>query len=300
MLELSQSVYAFSREQPPAGRAAPGEAVRFLTQDCFAGQIRTEADRVEHLDFTHTNPAAGPLWVEGAMPGDALAVEIVEIEVAEQGVIATMEGGGALWPSCELRTRVIPIRGGFALFQGTRFPIDPMIGVIGTAPAGEPVPTGYSFPCGGNMDSRKIRKGATVYLPVQVEGALLAMGDLHAAMGDGEVCETGVEIAGAVTVRLGLVKAFPMRWPVTETPRHWYVNTNGRDCDAAIRRGYQELQRLVMAATGWDATDAALYLSARARVEANQAVLDEVETDGEGPTFRVGLPKAEGMPRLVP
>ena len=299
MLELRQVVYSFSKENAPEGHAKDGEVVRFHTQDCFAGQIRSEADQVGTVDFTHTNPATGPLYVDGAQPGDALAVELLDLQVAGQGVVATLEGCGALWPTCQPRVRVVPVREGKVWFNGTAWPAEPMVGVIGAAPAGEPVPTGYSFPGGGNLDSRLIRKGATVYLPVQVPGGLLAMGDLHAAMGDGEVCETGAEIDGAVTVRVRVLRGASLNWPVTETPGHWFVNTNGIDCDAAIRRGYQELQRLVMDATGWDATDAAMFLSLRARAAANQAVLDPVASDREGPTFRVGVPKTPGLPPLV-
>lgn len=299
MQELKKFVYSFSKDNQPEAHAQDGEIVRFVTHDCFEGQIRTEADRVEQIDFEHTNPATGPLYVDGAEPGDVLAVDILDIELAQKGVIATLEGYGALWPSCELRTKIVEVKDGFVYFNDVKWPVDPMIGVIGTAPAGEPVPSGYSFNGGGNMDSRKIRKGATVYFPVRVPGALLAMGDLHATMGDGEVCETGVEIPGKVIVRVRIIKNFELNWPVTETETCWYVNTNGKNCDTAILRGYQELQRLIMNAYGWDATDATMYISVQGRLEANQAVLDVNETDEEGDTFRVGVPKLAEKPRLI-
>ena len=229
-----------------------------------------------------------------------LAVDILDIQVADKGVMMTLEGYGALWPTCKARTKIIPVKDGYAHFNDVVWPIDPMIGVIGTAPDGEPVPSGYSFNGGGNMDSRLIRKGATVYFPVRVPGALLAMGDIHATMGDGEVCETGIEISGEVLVRVRIIRNFKLNWPVTETEDFWFVNTNGRTCDVAIRRGYEELQRLVMNAYGWDATDVTFYLSAQARLEANQAVLDVNETDEEGDTFRVGVPKLSSKPRLIP
>ena len=229
-----------------------------------------------------------------------LAVDILDIQVADQGVMMTLKGYGALWPTCEVRTKIIPVKDGYAHFNDVVWPIDPMIGVIGTAPDAEPVPSGYSFNGGGNMDSRLIKKGATVYFPVRVPGALLAMGDIHATMGDGEVCETGIEIPGEILVRVRIIRNFKLNWPVTETEDFWFVNTNGRTCDVAIRRGYEELQRLVMNAYGWDATDVTFYLSAQARLEANQAVLDINETDEEGDTFRVGVPKLSSKPRLIP
>ena len=299
MLTLKKFVYSFSKDNPPEAHACSGDVVQFISHDCFEGQIKSEADHEENIDFTHTTPATGPLFIEGAEPGDVLAVDVLDVDIADQGVILTIEGFGALWSTCELRTKMIDIKDGYAHFNDVKWPVDPMIGVIGTAPAGEPVPSGYSFPGGGNMDSRLIRAGATVYFPVQVPGALLAMGDVHATMGDGEVCETGIEIPAKIIVRVRLIKGFTLNWPVTETKDFWFVNTNGRTCDVAIQRGYEELQRLVMNAYGWDATDTTMYLSAQARLEANQAVLDENETDEEGDTFRVGVPKLASKPRLI-
>ena len=300
MLTLRKFIYDFGKDNAPEANCDPGTIVHFVTQDCFGGQIKTETDHEENIDFTHTNPATGPLYVNGAEPGDVLAVDILDIQTASHGVIATIEGFGALWKTCELRTKIVQVRDGVVCFNDVTWPADPMIGVIGTAPSGDPVPSGYSFCCGGNMDSRKIRKGATVYFPVQVEGALLAMGDVHASMGDGEVCETGIEIAADIVVRVRLIKHFALNWPVTETADAWYVNTNGRTCDTAIQRGYEELQRLVMNAYGWDATDTTMYISVQGILEANQAVLDQNETDEEGDTFRVGVPKLAGKPRLIP
>lgn len=299
MLELKKYVYSFSKDNPPEAHAQDGDVVCFKTHDCFEGQIHTEADHVEQIDFEHTNPATGPLYVDGAQPGDVLAVDILDIQVEERGVVATLEGYGALWPSCELRTRILEVKDGMIRFNDVQWKAEPMVGVIGTAPSGKAVPSGYSFNGGGNMDSRRICKGATVYFPVRVPGALLAMGDLHASMGDGEVCETGVEIPGKVIVRVRLIKDFELNWPVTETSDCWYVNTNGKNCDIAILRGYQELQRLIMGAYGWDATDTAMYISLQGRLSANQAVLDTNETDEEGDTFRVGVPKLVGKPGLI-
>ena len=299
MLTIKNSIYEYNKDNVPEGYCDPESVVHFLTRDCFDGQVKTEQDLVEHIDFSHTNPAAGPLYINGAEPGDALAVDILDIQTADHGVIATFAGLGALEKTTEVRTKVVPVKDGIVYFNDVMWTADPMIGVIGTAPAGDPVPSGYSFCCGGNMDSRLIRKGATVYFPVQVRGALLAMGDVHASMGDGEVCETGIETAADILVRVRLIKQFHLNWPVTETEDAWYVNTNGRTCDIAIQRGYEELQRLVMHAYGWDATDAAMFISVQGRLEANQAVLDNNNTDEEGDTFRVGVPKLILKPRLV-
>ena len=297
---IKDYVFSFSKNNRPVAKVKDGEVLLFKTEDCFGNQIQKEGDLVTEIDFTHTNPATGPVYVEGAEPGDTLAVDILKIDVADKGIISTLEGYGALWNSCELRTKIVDVKDGYIQFNEVKVPCNPMIGVIGTAPDGEDVPSGYSFNGGGNMDSRIITAGTTVYFPVRVEGALLSMGDVHAAMGDGEVCETGVEIVADITVRVRIIKNFKLNWPVTETTECWFVNTNGKNCDIAIQRGYEELQRLIMDAYGWDATDACMYISIAGRLESNQSVLDINETDEEGDTFRVGIPKTSQKPRLIP
>jgi len=154
------------------------------------------------------------------MPGDVLKVEILSIELDDHGVMVDGPGEGVTGVAVtEETTKILPVADGMVKFNDKlSFPICPMIGVIGTAPAGEGVDTGTPGPHGGNMDCTRIGAGATLYLPVNVEGALLAMGDLHALMGDGEVEVCGVEIAGAVTVRVTAVKncALPTPFLVNE------------------------------------------------------------------------------------
>ena len=293
-------IYKFSKDNEPIAHAADGEELRFLTRDCFNCQITSEEQTMDHIDFERCNPATGPVYIDGAEPGDVLAVDILDIKVADHGVVAAVKGYGILSELGVSRTKIIEVKDGYVTFNDVKFLAVPMIGVIGTAPSDEPVITGYSFNGGGNMDSRKINKGTTVYLPVRVPGALLAMGDVHAVMGDGEVCETGVEINADIQVRVRLIKDFELNWPVTETDDAWFVNTNGISCDVALERGYRELLRLVSNAYGWDLTDSTMYISLQAFVEANQAVLEPNKEDNEGPVFRTGVPKLASKPRLIP
>lgn len=296
MKEISKWSYEFSKNAAPVEYIKSGEIVKFIMEDGLGGLIQTDDQLLKDLDFSKCNGAAGPVYMEGAEPGDVLAVDILDITVADHGVVCTIEHVGPLWSSCELRTRRVEIQDGYALFNDVRFPIDPMIGVIGTAPDGEDVPSGHIFDGGGNMDNRKIRKGVTVWLPVRVPGGLLAMGDLHANMADGEHIGTGIEIAGEAVVRVRLLKNVELHWPVTETQDAWYVNTCGDTCDIAIERGYKELHRLIAKAYGWDMTDTAIYMSLQGYLEANQACL--MAGDG-GNTFRVGTPKVADKPRLI-
>ena len=207
-IHTDTKIHKMSRDNAPAAIAKSGEIVRFETLDCFGCQIRREDQLLGGLDWNNINPATGPLFVEGAKAGDVLKVEILEIELDDHGVMVDSPGEGVT--GCAVKsetTKILPVRAGKVCFNDRlSFPIQPMIGVIGTAPAGEGIDTGTPGEHGGNMDCTRIGEGATLYLPVHVDGALLAMGDLHARMGDGEVEVCGVEIAGAVTVRVTTLK----------------------------------------------------------------------------------------------
>ena len=207
-IHTNTKIHMMSRENAPVAHAKSGDTVRFETLDCFGCQIKEESQLLGKLDWTNINPATGPLFVEGAMPGDVLKVEILEIELDDHGVMCDGPGNGITGRAVtEESTKILPVRDGMITFnEKLCFPVNPMIGVIGTAPAGNGIDTGTPGPHGGNMDCTRIGAGATLYLPVNTEGALLAMGDLHARMGDGEVEVCGVEIAGAVTVRVTVVK----------------------------------------------------------------------------------------------
>lgn len=295
MLTIDQSVLTFNKDNQPFASAEPGEIMLFKTLDCFSDQIQSEDQMVESIDIDQCNPAAGPVYIKGAEPGDVLVVDILDIQVNDQGATCIFPGIGPLWERSELRTRVLPIKNGVTTFNDVTWHVDPMIGVIGVAPADEPVPCGHPFQCGGNMDSNKITKGSRVYLPVQVEGALLQMGDLHASMGDGEIVGTGLEIAGEITVRTSIIKSFELNWPVTETKDFWYVNTFAPTCDEGIKLGLIEMQRLISSAYNWDLTDAAIYLSLQGEVGVNQSCLcAEI-----GNVMRVGAPKISGKDPLI-
>jgi amidase len=290
---IDKSVYNFSKDNEPFVTADPGELLLFRTMDCFSNTIHTEEDLVLNLDYTIANPAAGPVFINGAEPGDVLAVDILDIQVADQGVICTVRGCGPLCDDMEDRTKVVKITDGVAEFNQVKFHIYPMIGVIGTAPEGEPVADGYPGNHGGNLDSKRITKGVRVYFPVRQTGALLQMGDLHATMGDAELCGTGIEIKGEILVRATLIKQFELHWPVTETATHWYVNACAPEYPEALKRASKELQRLICKAYGWDKTDAYLYMSVQSDVEINQACKPcEVDL-----ILRFGTPK---LPQFKP
>ena len=288
--------FIFSKDNIPEGRALPGEVLKFCTLDCFSGQFTSEEQLVMELDLSTANPAAGPVYIEGAEPGDVLAVDILDIKVNDVGFVCTIPELGPLSHKAVPRTRMFKVKDGYTEFNGVTWPIDPMIGVIGTAPDDKEIVCGFADDHGGNMDSRIIKKGATVYFPVRVEGALLQMGDLHATMGDGELCGTGIEIGGEVIVKTRLIKNFKLNWPVTETKERWYVNSRGDNYDDSLVKGCEELARLMENTYKWDVSDIFIYLSVQGCVEVNQGarpVHDDMVN------LRVGIPKLPHK-RLIP
>ena len=189
------TTYVLTREIVPVLEIDPGEEVTFETLDASGGRIRTVQDGITFYPSPEeTNPATGPISVRGAHPGDSLVVQILSIRLGPYGYSRIKPGAGGVIID-ELRppvARILSIESDGALFSpGVRVPLRPMIGTIGTAPAGPGVPTYYPGPHGGNLDINDVTVGATIYLPVNVEGALLALGDVHAGMGDGELTGGG-------------------------------------------------------------------------------------------------------------
>ena len=180
MVVIDNYVKMFSKNEKPCYTAESGETVQFRTLDCYSGTVKTDDDFPDELDEEESDLATGLLYVKGAEKGDVLVVDILDVEVDDQGVCCAI--GGPLADTCEPRTKVIPIKDRIATFNDLKWEVDPMIGVIGVAPAGDPIACVQIGDHGGNMDSKKIKKGSRLYFPVQVEGALLGMGDIHVYM----------------------------------------------------------------------------------------------------------------------
>jgi acetamidase/formamidase len=226
----------WSNALPPAMTVAPGDTVVFETLDSSYGRVAREigslaqpgvdpsllelivGDSYESTVERRGHPLTGPVAVRGAEPGDTLAVEIVRVEPAAWGFTACRSG--VLSEHLDERTlsyyHIWDLRDGreAELRPGVRVPLAPFCGVMGVAPA-EPgehstIPPGRH---GGNLDLRHLTAGAVLHLPVLVPGALLSVGDAHAAQGDGEVSGTGIEMAATVTLRLDLIKGTGLDHP---------------------------------------------------------------------------------------
>jgi acetamidase/formamidase len=209
----------------PALEVASGEVVEFSVRDASDEQIKADstAEDVAELDFDYVNPVSGPVFVRDARPGDVLAVEILEFRPSEWGWTALIPGFGLLadeFPEPWLRiSRVDAERGRVAFADNIELPYEPFPGTIGVAPA-EPGPHSIVPPSrwGGNMDTKHLRAGTTLYLPVGVEGALFSVGDTHSAQGDGEVCGTAIETAMDISLRLSVRRDFQIEAPRYRVP----------------------------------------------------------------------------------
>ena len=273
-LTCENHIYSFGKNEPPALRVKNGEAVQIETMDCFSNQIKTEHDKLGRIDWDHINPATGPIFVEGAEPGDTLKVDIEKIELAGQGVMATGKGLGVLGHKMEgLYEKIVPITGDEAVFSDRiRIPLNKMVGVIGVAPSGEPVPCGTPGSHGGNMDNKKIAEKTSLYLPVAVEGALFALGDVHAVMGDGEIGVTGVEAPAVVTVRFEVVKDMSIENPFIETDDIVATIASHEDIGKAITIAVEDMERLLADGTPMGTPEMAMLLSAVGNAEVCQVV----------------------------
>lgn len=271
VLTKEQSGPGWSPDAEPVLRVAPGtgERIAFETDDAAYAQMEEFRD-LSKVTAT-LNPITGPVFVEGAEPGDALAVTIHDIELAEQGWSLYIPGAGALAGPMgeEFYVRRIPVSDGVVrLTDSISCPARPMVGCIGVAAAEQDMSTVMpSYPTGGNMDLTDARPGSTVYLPVQVPGALLAIGDIHAVMSRGESSFVAIEIAGRATVSVDLLKGKNLRAPRVDTGDEIVCVGLGDPVQTSIDRAYEDLFAVLTEEHGFSAGDAYTVMSALAHTE---------------------------------
>lgn len=206
----------WSNKQPPVLTISSGDTVTFDVIDSSNGQITIDSDTstLESFKLDLADPAVGPVYVRDAEPGDALKVEVLSLETEDWGWTAVFPGFGLLtndYTEPHLKIWKFDMETGYAeLKPGVRVPLRPFLGIMGIAPAAEgEFPTIPPTVVGGNIDCRDLVTGSTLYLPVQVPGALFSCGDGHAAEGHGEVCGTAIETNMKATLRLTVCKNHP-------------------------------------------------------------------------------------------
>jgi acetamidase/formamidase len=281
--------FVFSRYREPIAKVEPGEEIVIHTADAFMGLLASEDDSLDEMRKKRPgpNPQTGPIFVEGAKPGDTLKVHIIGIEAARDWAVSCVHKFfGGLTPN--KFTRMLNVPPGEKIYiyrfdsegedsQGEsspgmlrrddflRFPWKPFMGTIATAPEMEAVSTLTPFENGGNMDCPDVKPGNIVYLPVSVEGAYFFTGDCHAAQGEGELCGTALEISARVKLKFEIIKNKKITWPRIESPDEYMTVGSARPMEDAARIAYAELIEW-MAEFGWDRIDAYQALTQAGRL----------------------------------
>lgn len=236
-------IYVFSEKNKPVLTIKPGETVEFETMDNLSNMLKKSTDIFVPPDLGRINPATGPVYIEGAMPGDVLEVKIKSIRLKEYASIVCQAGVGVLGEYFDEDTfKVIPVRDGELIFdERLKIPLDPMVGVLGVTPKGFEARMLNPGKFGGNMDNTMMRVGTTVYLPVFVEGALAAVGDVHAAMGDGEINCSAIEAPAFVTLTFNVRKDLKVNDPLLLTGEHFATVASRETLDEAVQAATKEM-----------------------------------------------------------
>jgi amidase len=278
-ISRDQLFFAFSPSNSPVARVKQGDVITLETHDCFEGQIQTKDDLVTNLNWDHVNPATGPVYIEGVQPGDVLRIDLVEIEVGSQASMVTIPGEGALGGLIkEMETTILKREGNELVFKDKiRVQKKPMIGVIGVAPAEGSVANGTPGPHGGNMDCTLIGQGNRVYFTAGVEGALFGAGDLHAAMGDGEIVVCGAETAGQVRFKSQVVDMPGLPTPFVETPEVVAVIFSASDVNSAAQGAIERMADFLTRFVKIPLNDAGMLMSLVGQLKFCQ-VVDPLKT----------------------
>lgn len=283
VFDAEWAVTTFDTTIPAVDRIELGEHIEVETHDCYDGQVTGPDVLRPMIDMTRFNRATGPIDIAGVRAGDWIRVVIEEITVDDTGVMMLRPDIGILGPQVdEMSSMIVEITDGrTATIAGVEVPIRPMIGVIGVA-AQEPISSSTPGRHGGNLDTRIITAGSEVLLRAQRDGAGLALGDLHAAQGDGELGGTGIEIGGRV--RLTVERAeHSGTWPAVIAEDRLWVLASADTLEEATRAAFADVVELVRGAQGLTWGNAYRLASIVATTHISQVVNPTV-------TVRVGVP----------
>ncbi len=241
-LDSDKHFYVFSKRNSPAIRMPSGGIIEIETLDCFSNLVKTTGDYLL-FDRKKLNPVTGPIYIQDANPGDVLVIDILDIELDNYGVVVAGKGMGVITEKLQERScKKIPISEDKAFFNTKlQLPIKPMIGTIGVTPNEKDIITLIPGSFGGNLDNNMITAGASLYLPVFVDGALFGLGDLHAIMGDGEVGDSGLEIAGKVRIKVTVKKDINLSNPVLKDGLYFSTIASALSIDDAVNRATNDM-----------------------------------------------------------
>ena len=255
--------YNFGPDVLPVATASSGDTIIFECVDAYCNQIKDENTLFSEVRRDFNNPATGPVYINEAQVGDVLKVNIVKIEIAPTGVMTARPNAGfygELIP--EYTSKLIPIRGNKAYFrEDIAIDLLPMIGVIGVASANS-IPTTYPGEHGGNLDCKDLTEGTTIYLPVNVPGALLSMGDLHGVQGDGETVICALEVDGLVTVTVEVLKnRADIPTPFIVTPSNYVTLAFQKTIDDAAKGAAFKMHEFLLSHSDLSIAEVAMMLS---------------------------------------
>lgn len=279
--------YTYGPFPPPVLTVDPGAVIACETHDAFEGRITSESDKPSAiLNFPFLNPQNGPVFVNGAVKGDCLAVRIRSIRPRGPQPVGTTclipEFGGLVGTGAtallnaplpeHVKKVEVTAEGGVKWSDRITLPYEPFIGTIGTSPEIEAISSLVPDYYGGNMDLPDVAPGAVIYLPVNAPGALLYLGDCHAIQGDGELCGVALEHPTVTTVQVDLIKGWRIAWPRLETAAAYMTIGSARPMEDASRIAYRELIRWMAAEFGFDETEAYLLLTMCGKVRLGNMV----------------------------
>ncbi|MHB0934793.1 MAG: acetamidase/formamidase family protein [Armatimonadota bacterium] len=288
-LTRDHKVFTLSKDHPPVMEIEPGETVLVETTDSFDAQFDKStltkwdagtSTEDTSIDLSRALPHTGPIAVRGAEPGDTLVAELLQTIPVSNGYISCLPGFSRLLlghkiPQDERWTvRIVETLPGVVKFdEGIYYPYRLMVGSLGVAPNGE-VPTATPGDYGGNHDCYLYTVGSKLYLPVKVPGALVALGDVHAAMGDGEGAGTANEIDAEVTVKFDLIKrtGHLADFPVLETGTHWMPYGSAAETDDALAAAKDNAISLLNRKLGLDYADCYMLMAAACHIRINELV----------------------------
>ncbi|MFC0861234.1 acetamidase/formamidase family protein [Sphaerimonospora cavernae] len=298
--------------RPAVGRITPGTILEIYTEDCFGGRVRGPEDLPSQVcEFPYLNPVTGPFHVEGAEPGDTIALHFVSIEPARDwavsttfphfGALTTTHTTAMLHPPLDEVVWMydVDVEKGVVRYHARRgdfsveMPLDPMHGTVGVAPAAfESRMTITPDAHGGNMDTPELRAGVTLYLGVNVEGGLFSVGDGHCRQGHGEVCGTAVEAAMNTVVAVELVKGVATPWPRLEDDDHLMATGSARPLEDAYRISQHDLVTWTASLTGLDTLDAYQLVSQGGEAPVGNVVDTNYTMVAKLPKAYLGRPEA--------
>lgn len=273
LLSKDKVIYTFDKSHEPVVRTDLPCTVEFETRDCFHGFISDETKFLKDVDYSFCNPSTGPVYFNGVQPGDVLEVYVKKIDCYSPGYTMSVENDGLLAEYNHKNiTRMIEFDEKYWYFEGMKFELTPMIGVIGVTPDEGTPTTASPGDHGGNIDTTLIKEGSTVFLPVFVEGGLMAVGDLHAAMGDGESFYMGLEVEGHVELEIKVRKDMNIEIPFVLVDGRFASIATDLDADSALKKAMKHLVDFVANHSDMDWYNAGIVCGLTADLQISQMV----------------------------